>query len=76
MFYKGRQHMICIGHIGGVTMFGLGEEWGLGMKGKQSGRRTLYGIDDECLKPRRWSTHPLQFKKCTLCLEGMSEKRI
>lgn len=70
--------MIRVRHIGGVAMLVLGEEGGLGIKGRQNGRRMLHGIHDECLKVRRQSTHPLQMKflKCTLCLERMSEIRM
>lgn len=70
--------MIRVRHIGGVATLVLGEEGGLGIKGKQNWRRMLHGIHDECLKVRRQSAHPLQMKflKCTLCLERMSEIRM
>ena len=49
--------MIRVRHIGGVATLVLGEEGGLGIKGKQNGRRMLHGIHDECLKVRRQSAH-------------------
>ena len=62
MFFEDRKQVVCVRHTGGVATLVLGAEGGLGIKGKQNGRRMLHGIHDECLKVRRQSTHPLQMK--------------
>lgn len=69
MFFEDRKQVVCVRHTGGVATLVLGEEGGLGIKGKQNGRRMLHGIHDECLKvieneDDEFGVSPVCFNRC------------